>query len=587
MTELVAYISQNAKMLLTGLLVLVLVVHVVNRRRALEPAENSRRTDRLVVALLLMFSLILVALGIRHEGLTDYSVEWDFLGYAWRAQSAARAFSINPRTPFGYPLSLWTVSLLTRDVFVSGKLLTGASTLAILGLTYLLGRRLFSAEIGLFAVLVLLATSLFAEHTMLVGTDMLALACLMASLYMLLSSAEGNWVSGILAGILGGASYLVRPSAIVLVPAVLLWLWVPMLVRGSSPGGRRPWRLGLIYTASFGLAIMPQLVLSTIHTGNPFYNNRAMDVWMDMYGEWDWALVPSVADITMGEVIGMDPARFVLHWGGNLLVTLQHSPIDWPIALFAVPGVLALPWRGWRRGVGLLYWFSAGYIALVSIAWTPLSQSRIYLPLLPFLVLVAIWLFTDLNPADLHLGRIALPWREMLLLLGLVMMIWSRTYYTRFLEPGLERSHELTPPEIVNPLEYNLDNKAHLLGYEIEPLHTYPGETVHLTLYWQAGFAGGKNYTVFTHVIDKEGRMWAGQDNWPRQGQFPTSLWLAGEFITDVYDIELPGDIPPGSYRIEVGMYLLDTMERLTVLGKDGQVVGSSVVLPGFEIEAP
>jgi hypothetical protein len=332
---------------------------------------------------------------------------------------------------------------------------------------------------------------------------------------------------------------------------------------------------------------MPQLVLSTIHTGNPFYNNRAMDVWMDMYGGWDWALAPSVAGITMSEVIGMNPVRFVLHWGGNLLVTLQHSPIDWPIALFAIPGVLALPWRGWRSGMGLTYWFSAGYIALVSVAWTPLSQSRVFIPLLPFLALIGMWLFTDLNPADLRLGRIVLPWREMLLLLGLVMMIWTRTYYTRFLEQGLERSHELTPLEIANPLAYNLDNKAYLLGYEIEPLQAQPGETVRLTLYWQAGFVGDKNYTVFTHVIDQEGRMWAGQDNWPRQGQFPTSLWLAGEFITDVFDVELPGDIPPGSYRIEVGMYLLETMERLTVLGKDGQLVGGSVVLTGFEIEAP
>jgi hypothetical protein len=110
---------------------------------------------------------------------------------------------------------------------------------------------------------------------------------------------------------------------------------------------------------------------------------------------------------------------------------------------------------------------------------------------------------------------------------------------------------------------------------------------VHLTLYWRAGFVDDENYTVFTQVIDHAGQMWAGQDNWPQAGEFPTSLWLAGEFVTDRYELALPSDIPPGEYRIEVGMYLLETMERLPVLGKDAQTEGSSIVFPGFGIQAP
>ena len=107
-----------------------------------------------------------------------------------------------------------------------------------------------------------------------------------------------------------------------------------------------------------------------------------------------------------------------------------------------------------------------------------------------------------------------------------------------------------------------------------------------LTLYWRAGFVGHVNHTVFTHVIDREGQMWADQDNRPQVGQFPTSLWLACEFIRDAYELALPSDIPPREYRIEVGMYLLETMERLPVLGKDAEPVGSSIVLPGFEVQA-
>jgi hypothetical protein len=127
--------------------------------------------------------------------------------------------------------------------------------------------------------------------------------------------------------------------------------------------------------------------------------------------------------------------------------------------------------------------------------------------LLPFLALTAVWLFFDLNPTDLRLGKITLPWREILFLLGFIVMIWSRPYYTRFLEPGLERSHELVKPDVGNPLDFNLDNKAYLLGYDLDLEQARPGGTLHLTLYWRAGFVGDKDYTVFTHVIDQKGQM--------------------------------------------------------------------------------
>lgn len=587
MTEFVQFLTDNLKFLLTGLLVVVLAVYAVGRRISSGDTERSRIADRLALAVLVASALVVTALGLRHHGLTNYSVEWDFVAYAQRAQSATTAFAVNPRTPFGYPLSLWVLNLVTGDVFISGKLLTGLSTIVVLGLTYLLGRRLFAPDIGLFAVLVLLMTGLFAEHTMLVGTDMLALACLLASLYVLLVATNHRLRSSILAGVLGGLSYLVRPSAIVLVPAVLLWVWLPRPERTASGGGRRPWRIGLVYTASFGLAIMPQLILSTIHTGNPFYSSRAMDIWMDMYGEWNWALAPTVAGITLREVVSIDPLGFVIHWGGNLIETFRHSPLDWPLALFAIPGVLALPWRAWRPGMGLLYWFGAGFLALVSVAWSPLSQSRVFLPLLPVLALVATWLFFDLNPADLRIGKVVLPWREILFLLGVLAMLWGRPYYVRFLEPGVERSHQLVMPDIENPLNYNLDNKAYLIGYDIEPMEPSPGASALLTLYWRAGHMGDKNYTVFTHVLDENGQMWVGKDNWPQAGEFPTSLWLGGEFITDPYELALPVDMPPGEYRLEVGMYLLETMERLPVLGKDAQIEGNSIVFPGFEIQVP
>jgi 4-amino-4-deoxy-L-arabinose transferase-like glycosyltransferase len=585
MTDLMIPIAANIKPILTGILVLVLSGCIINRWSQVGQLGSTRRLDLLAGGLLVAYAILLLALGLRHQGLTDYSVEWDYSGYALRAQNLAGVFSINPRTPFGYPLVLWAVTLLTGDLFVSGKVLAGLSTLAVLALAYLLAKRLFNPYVALLAILALLVTPVFAEHAMLVATDMPAMACLLASIYVLIASGGHSWWRVAMAGILGGMSYLVRPSGLVLVPAVLLWL-LGLRWAHESAWIHHRFRTALAYSLGFGFAILPHLLLNTIHTGNPFYNNRAMDIWLDMYGNWDWTLVPQLTDVTLAEVIRVDPWYFVVHWGENLLETLKTFPLAWPIAVFAVPGVLALPFHSRRVEMGLIYCFGISFLVLVSPGWSAAKLPRIFMPLVPFLLMIAVWLFCHLNPLDLRVSRLRLPWREPLFLTGLLIMLWSQTYYSSFLQPGSERLHSFVFPAIPNRLDLDLEGKAHLLGYAVAPRELPPGGRVGLTLYWRAGFVGDKNYTVFVHVIDGDGRMWAGQDNWPQNNEFPTSLWMAGEFITDVYEIGLPSDIPPGEYQIEVGMYLLETMERLQIHGEGGEPQGTSIVFPGFRIEA-
>jgi hypothetical protein len=57
--------------------------------------------------------------------------------------------------------------------------------------------------------------------------------------------------------------------------------------------------------------------------------------------------------------------------------------------------------------------------------------------------------------------------------------------------------------------------------------------------------------------------MVAGSDAVPGDWQRPTTGWIAGEFISDPYTVKLPPDLPPGKYRLEVGLY--DTaLRRMT-----------------------
>jgi hypothetical protein len=147
----------------------------------------------------------------------------------------------------------------------------------------------------------------------------------------------------------------------------------------------------------------------------------------------------------------------------------------------------------------------------------------------------------------------------------------------------VEMPRRESPPisalDIDHRLEMDLGKKVRLLGYNIESGFR-PGDSIHLTLFWQALAEMDKDYTIFTHLTDMEGRIWGQKDNPPVDGFYPTTGWEAGEIVRDQYDILISPDAPAGEYQIEVGMYLAETGERLPVSGEDGEpVVGDKVLL--------
>ncbi len=116
--------------------------------------------------------------------------------------------------------------------------------------------------------------------------------------------------------------------------------------------------------------------------------------------------------------------------------------------------------------------------------------------------------------------------------------------------------------EVAHPLEIDLGGRVRLLGYNLESGFR-PGDNIHLTLFWEALAEMGENYTVFTHLVDGEGRLWGQRDNPPVDGFYPTTGWQTGEIVRDQYDITIAPEAPPGQYTIEVGMYLPASGERL------------------------
>lgn len=141
--------------------------------------------------------------------------------------------------------------------------------------------------------------------------------------------------------------------------------------------------------------------------------------------------------------------------------------------------------------------------------------------------------------------------------------------------------------EIVPPQEglANFADTIRLVGADIGRTVAQPGETISGTLLWRALRETQDDYTEFVHLVGPDGRLHGQVDTWPLQGSYPTSQWARGGEVTDSFDVRLDHDAVPGHYRVEVGWYLLSTMERLQVIGEAGEPIGDSVVLGEFDVQ--
>jgi hypothetical protein len=113
-------------------------------------------------------------------------------------------------------------------------------------------------------------------------------------------------------------------------------------------------------------------------------------------------------------------------------------------------------------------------------------------------------------------------------------------------------------------------------GYGLIPATPEPGQTLTITLFWQANGRPSQDYTVFVHLLDRAGNQAAGADGPPQNGDFPTGWWRSGDLIKDGHLMLIPADLPAGEYTLSLGLYDPQTGQRLP--RQDGQ--GDTIRLP-------
>ena len=107
----------------------------------------------------------------------------------------------------------------------------------------------------------------------------------------------------------------------------------------------------------------------------------------------------------------------------------------------------------------------------------------------------------------------------------------------------------------MSPADITFGGAIKLSGYRVE------ADAV--VLCWQSIKPVAMDYTVFVHVTDDRGQMLTA-DAPPRGGTYPTSAWLAGDEIEDRHALPIKAATIK---QVTVGLYRLDTGERLTIDG--------------------
>ena len=81
------------------------------------------------------------------------------------------------------------------------------------------------------------------------------------------------------------------------------------------------------------------------------------------------------------------------------------------------------------------------------------------------------------------------------------------------------------------------------------------GGTLTVSLWWSTAEPLATSYSISTFLLNDNGILRAQHDGAPQDGDQPTNTWQPDEIIFDTHRISIPPDLPAGEYRLAVKVY--------------------------------
>jgi hypothetical protein len=351
---------------------------------------------------------------------------------------------------------------------------------------------------------------------------------------------ENNWTRACLRlGIVGGLSLLVAGW----------WYW-------------RNWQL---YGDLTGLNMMLQIVGARLPSPTlAGLRSEFQGLRISYWGLFGWFNVPMDTWIYRALDVASLIAAAGLIWG---IVRRRRS--EWPAELW----LLALP----------ASWLTIVLAALVRwTSLTPGTQGRLLFPAIAAgsLLFAIGWCQWVQRPArTLWMG-----------LLATALFVLTLVAPFRWILPAYQRPPVITQADI--PAAARLPVVDHgglirFLGAEMDRTSAHPGDIIWITVYWQGLKAFDRDYTVFVHLLDPDGRLVGQTNTWPGLGSLPTRALRPGVIIQDRYPVLIDPAAPaPLIVQADVGLFYEPTGAGLEAVDLNGHdtttLVGSLRLLPWY-----
>ena len=111
-------------------------------------------------------------------------------------------------------------------------------------------------------------------------------------------------------------------------------------------------------------------------------------------------------------------------------------------------------------------------------------------------------------------------------------------------EPAFERGRQVA-----------FGGELALTGFALSKTTPAPGDDLEVILHWQALPDAGAAYTALLHLVAADGSGLAGVDEPVLQALYQPDLWPRDRSLPDRHRIQIPASVPPGRYRLELGLY--------------------------------
>ncbi|GEM_PF-7123441 len=342
---------------------------------------------------------------------------------------------------------------------------------------------------------------------------------------------------------LAGAESRWRRAGGVLLAIILLlmwpgatWLVLPALVAIVAADRRRPlpavWPLwGAVWAAGLGFLVWWQGGTNTGGTAtslHPFqlFSAAWPEPTLAAWVQGDSYQVGAVA--LMGTLVVL-----TARWQGRPLQAITGVEVGAGVALAAM-GWTLLPWPWATRMTAAL----GGPPVLVGLAGFLLAVVASHLPRL--LPQAATW-----------------PWLSLMMAL----IIWSS--FPLLAAPTWPE--EFVPDDAPLAAFRVPDRGTAFLLLEVVPDgEPVPGRPLRVTARWQLVRPVAQDYTAFVHLVGPDGSTLAqGDQLLVSEDGRPSSRWGVGEIVAQSFEVQVPEDGPKGPYTLRMGLYLLETLERL------------------------